>query len=213
MDIQDKLEKLFSKYTPITSKKNEAIIAGNNPTGVFYLSQGYIRQSSVSPSGAETLLNLYKPGTFFPMTWAIADIPNSDFFETLTPIKAWRAPKHAVVDFLRQEPEVLFDLTRRLLIGLDSTLDRLESFYLHEADKKTLLALVILAKRFSSNIDSNSPIIDLPIKQEALATLAGTTKETFSREMSKLKKEELISYNRGQIIIHDFAQLKKRLYT
>lgn len=184
------LDKFFSQFTKLDFNKGDSLISGNTPSGIYYLTSGHVTQTATTPQGDNILHNIYKPGTFFPMTWGLADIPNRYYFLALGPATAYRAPKEEVRSFLQQTPDVLFDLTRRAFVGLEATVVRLEHINQGSAYQKVVHALVIVANRFS-DVDQQSTI-SLPLTHETMANLAGTTKETYSRTISQLKKKGLI---------------------
>lgn len=208
--ITSKLDSFFSNYTKVSFSPGDTVITGNTPNGVFYLKQGYIRQFSTTNTGEEILHNIYKPATFFPMTWALADIPNRYYFEAVTPVTAYRASVEATVEFLQSHPEILFDLTRRLLIGLDAILLRLEHVQ-SRAEIKVIYCLTTLARRFSNDPDSQPARVTIRLSQSVLASMAGVTKETFSRHLSSLKKQGLVDSQQGKLIIKDLASLESKL--
>lgn len=41
----------------------------------------------------------YKKGSFFPMFWALGDVPNNYSFEAMTNSKIYKAPKNEVVRY------------------------------------------------------------------------------------------------------------------
>lgn len=209
-NITDKLDKFFNAFTPVSFEAGDSLINGTSPSGVFYLKSGYIRQYAVDGSGNELLINIYKPNTFFPMTWAIADINNRHYFDAIGKVEAYRAPKEQFLEFLDQNQDVLSDLTRRLLVGLDATIERLENFSTGGTHQKVILALLSLARRFPDP-EPHSVTITLNLKQEAIAAIAGTTKESLSRALSTLKKQGVIDINGGKITIKDMEMLVDEL--
>ncbi|MDP2632790.1 MAG: cyclic nucleotide-binding domain-containing protein, partial [Candidatus Curtissbacteria bacterium] len=79
------LDKIFRKLKPIHFKRGEIIIrAGDAPPGIFYLKSGYVKVYSVSRSGEQLTLIIFKPGDIFPVSWAINSTKNEYFAETMT---------------------------------------------------------------------------------------------------------------------------------
>src|SRR5689334_9751213 len=100
-DIVDKLTVFFAPFPSHDFKKGELLLqAGAEPTAIFYVLDGIVRRYWISENGEEITLNLYKPHTFLPMSWAIGDVKNTHFYEAMTPVKTKRAPKNDVLTFL-----------------------------------------------------------------------------------------------------------------
>src|SRR4030065_72904 len=104
----DKLDTFFERFKTLRFRKREIILgAEEEPKGVFFIKSGYVRSYSISEEGREFTLNIYKEGTYSPATWALAEIPNTYFFEAMTPVELTKAPKEELLVFLRANPEIL----------------------------------------------------------------------------------------------------------
>lgn len=206
-----KLNQFFAKYKIQQLKKGELLIrAGDDPQGIYYLSEGLVRRYAITSSGEELVLNMYKPHSFFPMSWAISNVHNTHFYEAMTDITVRRAPKDDVVAFIKQEPDVQYDLLRRLYIGIEGVWMHIEHLMTGSAHTKLLTAVIIFAKRFGKQ-EGNTVIIPLRLTEKDLAEYAGMSRETASRELKLLKKEHLITFEKGTIIVNDMKELENAL--
>src|ERR1035437_1957935 len=97
-------------------KKNQLILGpAAEPSGIFYIKSGFVRLYLISEGGKELTLNIFKPGTYFSMIWALNNAPNIYFYESLTDVLLLKAPKNEVVKYIENNPSVLYDLTKRTL--------------------------------------------------------------------------------------------------
>ncbi|MCL4417203.1 MAG: Crp/Fnr family transcriptional regulator [Patescibacteria group bacterium] len=207
--LTQKLEKFFSKYKSINYKKGEVILRPEDiPLGVFYIKSGYVKLYSVSDEGNELTLNIFKPHTYFSMMWTISDIKNSLFFEAMTNTELLRAPKEDVVKFLKSEPEILFDLTRRLLIGLDAILTRMDYLLLGDARSRVMSTVLSLIERFGIK-EKDEIILEIPLTHKDISNLAGLTRETTSIELKKLSDKGIIINKNRQLIVKNIAKLRE----
>lgn len=210
--IVDKLDTFFKKYPSFKFEKGSILIrAGDDPPGIFYLQQGKVRQYTISKQGDEQTLNIYKPISFFPMMWAINDTHNLHYFEAMTPVSIFRAPKEDVLTFVKKEPDVMFDLLRRLYKGMEGLLIRMEYLLSGNAYAKLITILLISARRFGVE-SAEGTRIELRHTEKDLATQAGISRETVSREIQILKNKGLLVYNRKSLIISDIAKLEEELF-
>ncbi|MFI5265712.1 MAG: Crp/Fnr family transcriptional regulator, partial [Candidatus Levyibacteriota bacterium] len=122
-------ESFFAKFhTPLRFKKNQTIFwPDRQPSGVFYVKSGFIRQYLVSKDGKELTVNILKPETYFPLIWALNNVTNVYFYECLTEVTLLKAPREAVVKQLENYPDLLYDLTKRILSGLDGITKMMET--------------------------------------------------------------------------------------
>ncbi|MCL5433221.1 MAG: Crp/Fnr family transcriptional regulator [Patescibacteria group bacterium] len=214
MDLLTKeLENFFSKYKNIKYKKGDVILRPEDiPSGVIYIKSGYIKLYSVSDQGNELTLNIFKPHTYFSMMWAISDIKNSLFFESMTDVEVLRAPKEEFIKFIKSEPEILFDLTRRLLIGLDGILSRMDYLLLGDAHNRVTSTILSLVERFGLK-GEDGIILGVPLTHKDISNLAGLTRETTSIELKKLSDKGIIINKNQQLIVKNIAKLKEESLT
>lgn len=207
-ELTHKLDAFFEKYTPQVFPKSAILIrAGEAPKGIFYLKKGHVRQYVITQNGEEMTLHMYKPGAFFPMSWAFNENPNLYYFESMSEVEVLVAPKDAVLVFVKKEPDILFDLAKRVFSGLDGILTRMEQLMSGNARARLITILVISAKRFGE-VRKNGIVIHLKLTHQDLASLAGLSRETVSREMMQLKEKKLIGYTASTITIYNLQNLE-----
>ncbi|MGI0058644.1 MAG: Crp/Fnr family transcriptional regulator, partial [Nitrosotalea sp.] len=180
------------------------------PSGVFYITEGIVKRYWIFENGNEILLNLYKKYAFIPMSWAIADVPNTHIYAAMTDVSVKKALKDDVLKFLQQEPDIVYDLLRRIFIGIEGIWSHIESFSEGNATMKLVASLVILSKRFGKK-EKNDLIVELKMSEQDLATYAGMSRETVSRELQKLKKEGLVQFAKQTIVITNMKRLEDNL--
>ncbi len=204
-------EDFFSKFKTVQQyKKNQLILGpGTEPSGIFYVKSGYLRLYLISENGKEITFNILKPGAYFSMIWAINNSPNIYFYESLTDVLLFRAPKDDVLKFLRSNPDVLYDLTRRILSGLDGMVKLTEALLTGNAYQQIASILLILTRRFGKQ-SKDGTVIDLPLTHRLIGTLAGLSRESTSLELEKLTKDNIISQKDRQIVIKDLKKLEEK---
>jgi len=207
--IAKKLEAFFTQFRHQQYKKGEILIrADDNPSGVFYLKKGYVKEYAISKKGDELVVNVFKPISFFPMTWAINDTSNTYYFEAMTAVDVWRAPRERTIEFLKSEPEVLYNLTSRIYKGLDGVLTRMTYLMAGNAYARVVTELIIQAKRFG---EKNGILVKLVFSETDLAAQSGMTRETVSREVKILKEKGLVEFNKRILVIKDLRKLENEL--
>ncbi len=205
-----KTEKFFSAYSRIRYNKGEVILrAEEPPAGAMYLKAGLVRQFALSEKGEMLVLHTYRPGSFFPMTWVVNSTPNRHYFEALTPVEIWRAPKEDVLSFLEKHPEALFHFTSRLLFGVAGLLRRMEQLVLEDSYTKTVNLLDYYVKNFGKTVDGGAAAIDLTHRE--IAAWIGTTRETASIQVGALQKKGLVTYHKRKLIIPNPLALTREL--
>lgn len=207
--IAKKVDDFFTKYKQQTYKKGEVLVrADDDPIGIFYLKEGFVKQYAISKKGDELVINVFKPISFFPMSWAINQTKNDYFFEAVTDLVIWRAPREEVVSFVKDNPDVLFDLLRRVYKGTDGVLTRMAYLMSGNAYARLITELLIYARRFGKE----QKMVGITISEKDLAAQSGMTRETASREMKILKDKGLIVLRGNNLVIKDVQSLESELH-
>lgn len=189
--VQQKVSHFFRNYPKLTLTKDQIVILRNEPPdGIYYLVRGRIRQYDITLHGDDVIVNVFKPGAFFPMSWAISQTPNKYLFKAEIDSEAYVAPPTDVLEFLKSNPDVALDLLDRLYRGMDGVLGRLVQLMGHTAGNRLAYELLIEAKRFGQ---PQGGAVRLSLNQSDLAAHAGLSRETVSREISKLKQLGLVN--------------------
>ena len=205
------IDAFFVHYSTMSYKKGEFILrAEDMPYGVYYLKTGYVRQYLLSPSGETFIVHIYKPGSFFPLTWILNDTPNVYHFEAITPVTVVRAPKDLFLAFLKEHPEALFYATQRLALGLSGFVGRVAQLILDDAYTKTILLLLYYAENFGETTREGIAL-SIPLTHREIASWIGTTRETASLQVENLVKKGLLATKGRVLIVKDPAQLKKEI--
>jgi CRP-like cAMP-binding protein len=201
--VSDKLKSFFTQFKIQTYKKGEILIrADEDPSGIFYLKEGIVKEYVISKKGDEVVVNMFKPVSFFPMSWAINNTSNEYYFEAMTDVSLHKAPREKTVEFLMGNSDVLFDLLSRVYRGVDGILTRMAYLMSSSAYARLVTELVILGKRFGTS---------LSFSEKDLGAQSGMTRETVSREMAHLKSKGLINFSNHTLVIKDLGMLEAEL--
>lgn len=211
-EVLGKLDDFFTKHRLLFYKKGETIIREDDePSGVYYLKSGFVRLGSVFSNGGELTLNIFKPGSFFPMMWAIGEVQNSYFCQAMSEVKVYKAPRLEVIKFVKINQDVLFDLTRRVLIGMDGLLVNVQYLLFGNSYNRIAAAILLSVKRFGGKIKDGQIMINLELTHQDIANLAGVTRETASIAIGQLKKRGVISRVKKNFIVNNIEELEKEI--
>ncbi|HVU59987.1 MAG TPA: Crp/Fnr family transcriptional regulator [Candidatus Saccharimonadales bacterium] len=205
-----KIEEFFASYPESTYRKTRILLRpGEELTHVFYLADGTVRQYDINPKGEKVVINVFKPGAFFPMSYAVNHTPNEYFFETATEAHIRQAPVAEVLTFLQTHVDVLYDLLARVFSGTDGLLRRLAHSMGGSAQTRLSFELLNACRRFGTHRGKRSYFV--PLSETELAARTGLTRETVSRCMRQLKQSGIAELARGGYVIHDLARLETEL--
>ena len=208
-EVAQKIADFFQKFPIRSYKKGQILIhAGDNPDGIFQIVSGKIKQYDLTYRGEEVILNLFKEPAFFPMSYAINQTQNEYFFEADSAVELRKAPFKEVIEFIKSNPDVLYDLLGRVYSGTDGLLRRMAHLMTSSAKSRVLYELSIECRRFG--IQDNSGYI-INLNESDIGSRAGLSRETVNREISKLKSEGIIQIMNKQIHIPSLEHLELTL--
>jgi CRP/FNR family transcriptional regulator len=206
------LDDFFSQYEHTVFPKGTVIInAEDNPRGVYFIKSGHVREYGMSTQGTEVTIHVFNTNSFFPLIWALNATPNRYYFETVTETEVYIAPAAALIKFLEEHPDILMTLTKRLLSGLDKMSSRLEFLTTDKAYNRLISILLYLGRHFGKKEEDGSITIGSMTTHQDIASIAGLSRETVSREWEKLKARNLVISAKKSIVIPDMTALEEEL--
>lgn len=205
---KQQLTEFFSRYKKISYKKREVILrADDTPSGVYFIESGHVREYSIFPHGQELTLFLSNPKDVFPIRWTFTNNVNTKFFEAFTPTVIWRAPQPEFLAFLKQNPELLFQLNAYTLTRWSFFLEKTEQLVYGDASGKIAYILLMLAQRHGV-AEHGVWKMTIPFTHKDLAAFCGSSRETISIEMQKLVKLGVVQDEQQMLAITDLDYLK-----
>lgn len=186
--------------------KGEVLFHEGDPGDSLHLvAKGHLAARTTTSLGDIATLRIFKPGDHFGELAVLSPGPRNatvvalDSVETLalhtTHFDRLRE-EHAPVEALLVD--ALVAEVRRLAGAL------VEALYL-PADKRLWRRLLDLAEMYG-----DSPPITIPLTQEHLAQLAGTTRPTANRLLREAEREGIVAITRGRVEVRDVAALRHK---
>lgn len=167
---------------------------------LYYIEEGWVKISRVSPSGKEAVLAIRGAGKFFGTRCLIDRHRRGASAVSLTNCSIVRVTRTAAMRLLRSEPDFaeMFTvyLAQQALLDQQNLADQL----IDSGEQRLARALLRLVGDGGSQ---KSQPIAARVSQTDLASMIGTTRPRVSYFMNKFRKQGLIAYNRqGDVTVH-----------
>ena len=210
-EVETKLKTFFQEHTSKKFKKGEVLMRQQEmPEGIFFLSEGIVRMYTVSQDGEEYELNVYKSPSFFPVGWLINSTENRYYYEATIDCTVYIAPKNEFLTFLYNNHDIIVDLLKRVYHGLEGYFLRMETLLAGVAYYKTIAEIILSTQRFAEPASApHSHHVKLTHHQ--IASRTGLSRETVTREIRKLQKKNLVTYEGDQLTVRDLRLLEEEL--
>lgn len=180
--------------------KAQAFFSQGDPADcVFYLHKGRVRISVVSATGKEATIRLVSVGDFLGEK-AMAAEPGLRVTcaTSMTECSALRIARPEFIRVMHDEPSFLYSFSSFLLACSMKTQADLVDQLFNRAEKRLARLLLLLAESAQSNQEST---LILPISQESLANMIGSTRPRVNAFMNRFRKLGYIEYD-DRIRVH-----------
>ncbi|WP_077618555.1 Crp/Fnr family transcriptional regulator [Bacillus sinesaloumensis] len=194
-------------------KKGTHVFMQEDPLeNVYFIYKGKVKIYKNDINGKEQIVTVQKDGDMFP---------HVGFF------RKGNYPAYALVqentnavvisishfeNLLLQHPQVCIKLFRVMGEKIVDLQNRLEAQILNNTYEQIIKLIMRLCNTDGRKISDAKIIITTQFTNKDLANMIGTTRETVSRTLTKLKKKEIIEVNEQGNIIVDFESLEEELF-
>ncbi len=188
----------------------QVFTAGAPADHLYVLASGRVKVSRPTDGGREIVVDLLTPGDLFGTLTALGDPTYPETAEALTTTCALRIDPTAFRAVLTEHPtvalRVLDDVAARLARAR-SDLGRHSTDTVAQRVAATLLRLA--DKLGQERADDGGTLLQIPLSRADLAGMTGSTPESVSRVMSRLRKNQVIDSGRRWTAVLDRDRLAK----
>jgi CRP-like cAMP-binding protein len=194
-------------FTATYQKGDYIIRPGEQPPGVFYISQGIVKAYDITRYGDENLLIIRKDHEVFPLIWAITGQERHIIYRALATTTTLRVDRPVFVEFMRRNPTVLAPLMDMTMEMYRLHSERIMNLEYRSVRERIISFLLTMSHRFGVERPSGL-LIDVPLRHIDIASSINSSRETTSRELSGLERKGLISKESSRIVLKDLEKLQ-----
>jgi CRP/FNR family cyclic AMP-dependent transcriptional regulator len=172
--------------------KDDAVFHADEIGDVFYLiREGQVKVTMISPEGKEIILSILAAGDFFGEMALFDNEPRSATVIAIEPLEVvsiWRSDfLHILTENFSITQKVLGELSKRLR----NASNRIESLATMDVYGRLARFFLDLARQSGKVLDNDYVAVIRPTHQ-AIANMIGTSRETVSRLIHDLMKQNLL---------------------
>ena len=203
-------QELAKQAIEIPIQKGQFIFREGDPAEWFhFVKQGNVKCVKTSPEGREVTLKILMPGDLFCCeASALAGESHPGCAQAMGEGIVVKIHRKVMLDMIQRNPEAAVNIINYLSLRLRESQDNAKAFALHRAEQRIASILVNLAQR-SGIHETNGIRISVRLTHQDLADMAGLTKETTSRILSRFKKDQLIAGHGKQLLILNLPRLQE----
>jgi CRP/FNR family cyclic AMP-dependent transcriptional regulator len=181
---------------------------GDAPDALYVLKSGLVTLSHLSRTGQGSIIRVFGPGDVFGEL--LLTVPARPFLaRALTACAVTVIPARTFLQLLSAIPRIGFNFTCVLSRHLaEMALDRGRASHAWSSQRLAMVLLKLAGAHGAE--DRAGTAIDLPLTHQVLADMIGTSRETITRDLRRLKRQGIVS-QRGRALVIQPARLRALL--
>jgi CRP/FNR family transcriptional regulator len=200
MDIVD-----YVKNCPIKRlAKGEVVLSEGDVSDTLYaLRSGFIKVTSLDDEGNERMLWIAGRYDIVPTERLFSrHSPLQFFYTALADSEVYQINKADFLSKAKSDVTLMSEIAASMSSHYDDLLSRVNSIGQTSVQEKLYATLQYVAKRFSAEQSVDLYKLGLHLTHKDLAEMIGSTRETTSLELQKLRQSGYIDYSRDHFIVH-----------
>ncbi|RDU36390.1 Crp/Fnr family transcriptional regulator [Neobacillus piezotolerans] len=193
-------------------KGTHVFMQGDPLKNVYFVSNGKIKIYKSDINGKEQIVSIQKKGDMFPHVGFFRRGDYPAYSEVLEKSTLVIVPIAEFEKVLIDNPELCIKLFRVLGEKIVDLQNRLEEQILNNTNEQIIKLLVRIGKNHGTVQENGEIFLKAEFTNRDLANMIGTTRETVSRTLTKLKKDNLINVDRQGNMHFDPERLLEEIY-
>lgn len=200
MDIVDYVKKCPTRHYA----KGETIFnAGTISDTLLAIRDGYIKVTSIDESGNERMLWIAGRYDIIPTERLFfLRYPLQFFYTALSDCEVYEMNKADFLAKAKTDDALMTEVAMSMSAHYDDLLSRVSTIDQNSIHEKLIATLHYIAKRFSAEASVDLYKLGLHLTHKDFAEMIGSTRETTSVELQKLRQSGSITYSRTEFIVH-----------
>jgi CRP/FNR family cyclic AMP-dependent transcriptional regulator len=180
----------------------------NGGSVFFLLTAGVVRVSVAGNQGKEIILGVLYPNDFFGEMALLDGLPRSATVTALVDSEVLMISRKDFLDCVRRVPQIATKMIVTLSLRLRRTDQKVGTLVFLKAPRRVARTLLELAQAQGQPTRAGVAVHLLFTRQE-LAELAGVSRETFSRQLTRFQQLGVLTIDRRKLLVHDLRKLEE----
>lgn len=185
---------------------------GDPLTNVYFIYSGSVKIYRTDAQGREQIVNILNSGEMFPHQGFFRNDNYPAHSAIMRDTVLIYIPIDLFEDFLMMNPEVcikIFRVLGNIVVDLQRRLEEKMSYNTYE---QIILLLIRLSKKHAEEINEHQIRFTTQFMNRELANMIGSSRETVSRTLTQLKKQDLVTNNEMGDLVLNMTDLHDELF-
>ncbi|MEO2076435.1 MAG: Crp/Fnr family transcriptional regulator [Bacillus sp. (in: firmicutes)] len=193
-------------------KQSHVFLQGDPLENVYFIYDGRIKIYKSDVNGKEQIVAIAKKGEMFPHVGFFRKGDYPAYAEVLEPSTLIAVPISKFEAVLIENPELCIKVFKVLGEKIVDLQNRLEEQILNNTYEQIIKLIIRLAQKHGQDQGNGTILLKSEFTNKDLANMIGTTRETISRTLTKMKKDELIEVDDEGNMIVDIEILMEEIH-
>lgn len=190
-----------------TFKKGETIYFSHTDVQhIYFLKKGKVKLYKTDMSGKEMVFAILKDKECFGSLSPMQKSGPNEFAEALEETVTCLIDRDVFFSFIQDKPSIVLRLNKLLSMKIYELEMLVEELTFKTVMERTVSLFVKLNKKFGVPFNGAN-MINIPLTHYDIASMIGSTRESTTVALNKLKNQGLIDSRRKRIIIKDLKSL------
>jgi CRP-like cAMP-binding protein len=179
---------------------------GATPDGLYAVVDGAVRLMGISADGKEAIIMIAEPPTWFGAVSAFDGLPHTHNAIVNVNSILLNIPQGSFQSILVDQPSLYKELGLLIADQLRLAFLALEEYVHDPVIARLARRLIMISNSYGQLTDRRRIVVSL--KQEELAFMLATSRQTINHLLKEMEGQKLISLTYGGITIEDLARLR-----
>lgn len=193
-------------------KQSHVFLQGDPLENVYFIYDGKIKVYKSDVNGKEQIVAIMKKGEMFPHVGFFRKGDYPAYAEVLESSTLITVPISKFEAVLIDNPELCIKVFRVLGEKIVDLQNRLEEQILNNTYEQIVKLLIRISQKHGKELEDGRILLKAEFTNKDLANMIGTTRETISRTLTKMKKDELIEVDDESNMILDIERLMEEIH-
>ncbi len=173
---------------------------------VYLLADGKVKIGAYSTDGNETIKAILTKGDLFGELALVGENNRSDFAQAINDVTVCLLTVESMHELLRNHKTLSLKLLKLMGMRIKRLERKVESLVFKDSRIRIIEFLKEMAEEKGVKVGSET-MIKLSLTHKEIALLTATSRQTVTTTFNDLRNQNLINFNRKQILIRDVAKL------
>ncbi len=201
----------YDKYPKRSYKKGEFIYFSDDASDkVFFIHQGAVKIAGYTEEGDEVIKGILHAGDVFGELALFGEVRRSDYAKAMEDTEICVLDRHQVSDLMIEVNGFRNFINSLIGKRIIYTQRRVESLLFKDAKTRVVEYVMEQAKK-NGRTSKRGISVRNHLTHQEIASFTGTSRQTVTTILNKLREDKLIDFDRKEFLIKDHEGLKREL--